>query len=322
MILVNLSCKNNNEKSFSLTGKTNDLENGTKLYLRHNNKTIDSATITDNSFKFSTQLDTFPVNIALHDKVFKNYTSFWVVNQPMGFDASQLGFKNAVITGSEPERLNNIFKERVDGLKGKERDKAEMQFVKDYPNSIISVSILSVDSRTWGREETKTHFELMSKENKSSKFGKQIKKYLELNKQPEIGDRYVDFESKNINGKSQKLSELEGKTVLLEFWASWCGPCRKENPNLVKTYNEFKNKGFEIFAVSQDSDKNSWVKAIEQDGLPWMHVSDLKGDQNEASLIYGIYVIPDNFLISKDGIIIGRNLKGKELVKKLEEILN
>jgi thiol-disulfide isomerase/thioredoxin len=123
------------------------------------------------------------------------------------------------------------------------------------------------------------------------------------------------------NGDSLKLSEIKGKTILLEFWSSWCSPCRKENPNLVKTYKKFKPKGFEIFAVSLDEDKNSWLKAIEKDRLNWKHVSDLKGDGNEASLIYGINGIPDNFLIAENGEIIGRDLRGEELDKKLTEVL-
>ena len=117
------------------------------------------------------------------------------------------------------------------------------------------------------------------------------------------------------------MSELNGKVILLEFWASWCGPCRQENPNLVKTYNIFNPKGFEIFAVSLDEDKESWLKAIQEDNLKWKHVSDLKGSRNEASLIYGINGIPDNFLISENGEIIGRNLRGDKLNQKLKEIL-
>jgi len=123
------------------------------------------------------------------------------------------------------------------------------------------------------------------------------------------------------NGKLKKLSDIKGKTVLLEFWASWCGPCRRENPNLVKTYENFSSKGFEIFAVSLDVDKDSWQKAIAKDGLNWKHVNDLKGQSNEASLIYGVSGIPDNFLISANGEIIGRNLRGESLNQKLKEIL-
>ena len=125
----------------------------------------------------------------------------------------------------------------------------------------------------------------------------------------------------DVNGNVRKLSDLKGKIILLEFWAAWCGPCRKENPALVKTYNKFNEKGFEIFAVSLDEYKGMWFRAIERDHLPWIHVSDLKGVKNEANLIYGVKRIPDNFLISKSGEIIGRDLRGEELTQKLHELL-
>ena len=131
----------------------------------------------------------------------------------------------------------------------------------------------------------------------------------------------IDFFRENSIDSLKKLSELKGKVILLEFWASWCGPCRQENPNLVKTYKNFKPKGFEIFAVSLDENKESWLRAIEKDNLNWEHVSDLKGDRNEASLIYGVNGIPDNFLIAENGEIIGRNLRGDKLNRILKEIL-
>lgn len=146
-------------------------------------------------------------------------------------------------------------------------------------------------------------------------------KYIELNQEPKIGEQFVDFEMEDTLGKTRKLSENTGKVILLEFWAAWCGPCRMENPNLVKTYNKFHSKGFEIFAVSLDSKKENWIKAIKDDGLIWNHVSDLEGQEKKAALIYSINGIPDNYLISEKGEIIGRNLRGENLNKKLTEIL-
>lgn len=141
------------------------------------------------------------------------------------------------------------------------------------------------------------------------------------NQGAEHGEMAPDFEAELIDGTTFKLSNLRGEFVLIEFWASWCGPCRQENPNLVKTYDEFNSKGFEVFAVSLDEDKDSWLKAIEKDSLNWKHVSDLKGRENEASLIYGVNGIPDNFLINQNGVIVARNLRGEKLNKKLEELI-
>ena len=116
------------------------------------------------------------------------------------------------------------------------------------------------------------------------------------------------------------LSDLQGQAVYVDFWASWCGPCRKSNPELISVYEEYKDQGFAILGVSLDQDRNNWIKAIEKDQLPWENVSDLKGSENEASLIYNVNAIPDNVLIDENGIIVARTLRGEDLKKKLEEV--
>lgn len=138
----------------------------------------------------------------------------------------------------------------------------------------------------------------------------------------QIGDAAPEISLNSVQDKPVSLSSLRGKVVLIDFWASWCGPCRQENPNVVKAYNRFKDKGFEIYSVSLDKDKASWVKAIEKDGLLWpSHVSDLKYWQSAAAQTYGVNGIPATFLLDKDGKIIGKNLRGEALEKKLEEVL-
>jgi thiol-disulfide isomerase/thioredoxin len=138
-----------------------------------------------------------------------------------------------------------------------------------------------------------------------------------------IGALAPDLAFENPEGKIMKLSDLRGKVVLLDFWASWCGPCRKENPNVVKVYNKYHEKGFEIYSVSLDRDKSSWVKAIATDGLVWPnHVSDLGYWQSQAAKIYGVNSIPATFLIGKDGRIIARNLRGGALENALKELFD
>ncbi len=124
------------------------------------------------------------------------------------------------------------------------------------------------------------------------------------------------------SGKTRSLSDLKGKVVLIDFWASWCGPCRRENPNVVNAYKRYKDKGFEIFSVSLDSDGGKWQQAIAQDGLVWEnHVSDLKGWQNGAAQAYGVSSIPHTILLGKDGKIAGTHLRGAALEAKLAELL-
>jgi len=138
----------------------------------------------------------------------------------------------------------------------------------------------------------------------------------------EIGHVAPAMNFKNPEGKVITLASLKGNYVLIDFWASWCGPCRRENPNVVKAYNKYKEKGFTVFSVSLDKDKSRWVAAIKQDGLIWPnHVSDLKQWQTEAVKLYGFRGIPHTVLLDKDGVIIAKNLRGAALEEKLKELI-
>ncbi|MBT8219683.1 MAG: TlpA family protein disulfide reductase [Bacteroidia bacterium] len=137
-----------------------------------------------------------------------------------------------------------------------------------------------------------------------------------------IGAEAPDIVLNSPEDKELALSELKGKIVLIDFWASWCGPCRRENPNVVRMYDKYKDKGFEIYGVSLDSKKDRWVSAIEADGLTWPNVSDLKGWQSYAAKMYAVRSIPTTVLIDKEGKILARNLRGPTLEAKLEELFN
>ena len=138
----------------------------------------------------------------------------------------------------------------------------------------------------------------------------------------EIGARAPEIALSDVNGKIIKLSSLKGNVVLIDFWASWCRPCRAENPNVVKLYNKYKNKNFTIYSISLDQDRKKWIDAINQDQLSWPnHVSELTGWKSTPGIQYGVSSIPKTFLIDKDGIIIGYDLRGSNLEKKLSELL-
>ena len=150
----------------------------------------------------------------------------------------------------------------------------------------------------------------------------QMKQQLDEMRALSVGQVAPDFELPDPNGKMVKLSDLRGKYVLIDFWAAWCKPCRQENPNVVRLYNQYKDKGFEVFGVSLDRTKEDWVKAIADDGLTWTHVSDLKYFNSAAAELYKIEAIPATYMIDPEGKIIARDLRGPSLENKLAELFD
>ncbi len=159
----------------------------------------------------------------------------------------------------------------------------------------------------------------LAKDTKSSYY-KDLKTIYDNNKTLEVGELAPDIDLPQIDGTNLKLSSLRGKIVLIDFWASWCGPCRAEFPNVKRIYAKFKDKGFEIYGVSLDKDANSWKSSVTSLGLSWKHVSDLKYWSCAPAKVYKVSGIPYTVLVGKDGKIIAKNLRGEELERKLEEL--
>jgi peroxiredoxin len=155
------------------------------------------------------------------------------------------------------------------------------------------------------------------------------KQLQELNKQsaaPEdpsdlMGKEIPEFEQSDVNGKSVNIKSFRGKYVLIDFWASWCGPCRGENPNVVAAFNKYKDKNFTVLGISLDKSKDPWLQAIQDDALTWTQLSDLKGWGNAVAQKFRIQSIPQNFLIDPNGVVIGKNLRGQALEDKLAEVI-
>jgi peroxiredoxin len=160
-----------------------------------------------------------------------------------------------------------------------------------------------------------------AKENPSPKIAQAYIGYLKRIKGIAVGDVAPDFTLNTPEGTPISLSSLRGQYVLIDFWAAWCGPCRMENPNVVRMYNKYKDKGFTIFGVSLDNSKDAWLGAIKKDGLPWHHGSELKKWNSEVAQLYGINAIPATYLLDKEGKVIAKNLRGASLENKLAELL-
>ncbi|WP_432714656.1 redoxin family protein [Pedobacter sp.] len=190
-------------------------------------------------------------------------------------------------------------------------------FVKKYPSSAVMPFIITDRFVNYPNpEKAASTYAALSDKAKNSLYGKELGASLLISAKTKIGVK-PSFTLPDVNGKAISLASLKGKVVLVDFWASWCGPCRKENPNLVKAYEKYKSKGFEIIGVSLDNKKNAWESAIKADQLAWLHVSDLKGWNSELAAEYGIKSIPTSFLVDAEGTIIAKDLRGEDLEKKL-----
>lgn len=329
-------------------------------YIDGDIKFEDSVILKKGSFTFKGTLNT-PVQAAIvlkHDTAApKDYLRFFLENAAISITASD-SVNNAVVKGSATndddkalmalqkpykkvadsimavywkrsaqERKDSVWLSSIRPIMEKNENgynATSRAFIASHPNSYAAlVAFHSFElGYNFNPDTAEAKFAKFSTSLRETSLGKKYVAIINTGKMTNTGVVAPDFSQTDTTGKVVKLSDFRGKYVLVDFWASWCKPCRAENPNLVKAYNQFKDKNFTILGVSLDEEKTrkAWTGAVQKDGLPWTQVSELKGFEGTAAKLYGVTAIPSNFLIDPNGKIIARNLRGEMLEKKLEEL--
>ncbi|WP_374165943.1 redoxin domain-containing protein [Arcticibacter sp. MXS-1] len=274
--------------------------------------TLDSAKIKDNAFVFKKELQ-IPELYGLSTTKEQSPFYLFVDSKNTRVKLNTDDYKSSVVEGSPSQDLFVSF--------SKSQDVEIADFIKKHPSSIVTAYVLYRNySYRLSPEEIDRYVSQLAPQLQESQYARVLHELSKTLRTVEQGRPAPDFALNTPEGKEIRLSDFKGKYVLVDFWASWCPPCREDNPNVVQAYNKYKDKGFEILGVSLDRNKASWEKAIRDDKLTWTHVSDLAYWKSKAAAIYGVRAIPANVLVAPDGKIVGKNLRGEELQAKLQEI--
>lgn len=359
LILAISSCNTEKKLSdeYIISLELDGFEDSTKFQFLHLDKLefTDSAYIKNGKLQFKG--NTKEPFVARIHTIDGKYLILWIDNNNISVKGTYSDFGNSKIEGSPlntvmtkyrdqqsemASRRDSIMQQMIQlmSFEGKEGEaeakkkfselngqvsKIDKQIYKIRINSIISEvpSYYTIKELFFLRNDLSNDtlqllFARFPEPLKGTKEGSVIKTYID-NKTINIGDQFVDIEGNDRDGNARKLSDLKGKYVLLDFWASWCGPCRQENPHLVKVYKSFKDKGFEIYGFSIDANRSAWLKAVEKDSLLWTNVQDANGSHSTMAAFYNVRAIPASFLINPQGVVIAKNVRGDDLERILNE---
>jgi peroxiredoxin len=254
-------------------------------------------------------------------KTENEYLAFVKSNQPLSDSYAKLVAKYQAASQANDAAGVASAEKQLDSIQTQMTNLQKI-FVKSNPSSYVTPYILTGISYEMEADELETLVNGLDTTIAALPQIKTLKLRIDAMKKVSVGQKAPDFTMNDVNDKPVALSSKFGpKLLLVDFWASWCNPCRQENPNVVKVYNEFHKKGFDIVGVSLDQKKESWLKAISDDKLTWTHLSDLQYWNNAAAKLYAVNSIPANFLLDENGQIIGKNLRGEELYNKVNEVL-
>lgn len=318
--------------------------------------TADSSQITDGSWKMSGTVETPDLYYLIHNENYRNALPFFLENGSITISGDAEKIQESIVTGSKTQDVYKGIQLKSDSLNNQMRilygkyktalaeedsltanamekeleslnDTQETlfkDFVINNPASYVAPVFLRQIHYGMDSEELEKFLSSFSAEVQKTVTAKSLLERLNLMKTVAVGQQAPDFTMNDQDGNPISLASIlnNQEYLLIDFWASWCSPCRAENPNVVSVWKDYHERGFDVFGVSLDSNKEAWLKAIEKDQLTWKHVSDLKGWKNEAAKQYAVNSIPANLLVDKTGKIIAKNLREEALREKIAELLD
>ena len=340
----------NAQSGYKVTGTVEGMPDGKAIIATVNGSSLDTlakADVKNGSFEFTGNVSE-PTGAYIMVIGQRGAIPFMLENANITVNAGQAGL---TVTGSEGQKIYDQFMAintttQQEAMKLQQEyqaangDQAKMQavqeayaklmtdaqaketeLIKANPDSYVSTFVIVSSMGQMEYEQLKERYNLLGEKAKASEQGKAIAAQIAKLESTAIGQIAPNFTITTPEGESISLYDIKGKVKLIDFWASWCGPCRGENPHVVEIYKEYHPKGLEIFGVSLDNNKEAWVKAIADDGLVWKHGSDLKGWQSAPAQLYSVSGIPHTVLLDENNKIIAKNLRGDELKQKIAELL-
>ncbi len=358
--LITIVGCNNNPDGFTINGTlTGELENGTRLFLKKTNEInqpidVDTTTVENGIFSFTGKAGAPELHYIFIDKSNGNIPliiengniEITTQKDSLGFakikgtlqndlfadfmDGSRAISSKAISINQDLQRASSVkdtatlnsLREEFFELQDEAKN-FELDFAKNNPNALVSALIIdkALGSKSVPEKEVMEMYEALTPEIKETKAAKKLLEKLEKGKSTSVGAKAPNFSAPTPTGEELALNDVLGKATILDFWAAWCKPCRAENPNVVRVYKEYHDKGLNILGVSMDRKAEDWKKAIADDGLTWNHVSNVDYF-DEIAKLYNVNAIPATFILDENGVIVAKNLRGPALEAKIAEMLN